>query len=100
MFQCFIVLGLSKTQGPWFWNPGFASTVKWTAPNPYLVFNEGDSKLYTNFVVREEKNHRHFKNILIYKLSQANYDDQKNLKESLHILEDNASGVQVVILNK
>ena len=28
------------------------------------------------------------------------YVDKNNLKKSLHILEDSASGVQVVILNK
>ena len=59
------------------------------APYPCLVFNESDSKLYTNIEFCEEGNHRHFKNILIYN------DDTKVSKESLHILEDGASGVQV-----
>ena len=32
--------------------------------------------------------------------SQTNYDDKKSFKKNLHILEDDASGVQVVISNK
>ena len=39
--------------------------IKWIAPEPCLVFNKSDSKLYTNFEICEEKNHRHFKNILV-----------------------------------
>ena len=35
-----------------------------------LVFNENDSKLYTNFEFCEEKNDRHLKYILIYKAKQ------------------------------
>ena len=35
-----------------------------------MVFNEGDSNLYTNFEFCDEINHRHFKNILIYKAKQ------------------------------
>ena len=69
--------------------------VQWTNLDPCLVFNESDSKLYTKFEFCEEKNHRQIKNILIYKLSQANFDDKRNSKRSLHIWEDNASGVQL-----
>ena len=47
-----------------------ASTVKWTNLDPCLVFNESDSKLYINFEFCEEKNHRHYKEILIYKVKQ------------------------------
>jgi hypothetical protein len=47
-----------------------ASTVKWTTPNPCLVFSENDSKLYTNFEVCEKRNHKHSRNILIYKAKQ------------------------------
>ena len=47
-----------------------ASTVQWAALDPCLVFNESDSKLSTNFEFCEEKNHGHFKNILIYKAKQ------------------------------
>ena len=61
-----------------------ASTIWWSTPNPWLVFNESGSKLYTNFEFCEEKNHRHFKNVLIYKS-----------KQSSHILEDSVSVVQV-----
>ena len=44
-----------------------ASIVKWTISDPCLEFSESDSKLYTNFELCDEaKNHRHFKNILIY----------------------------------
>jgi hypothetical protein len=42
-----------------------ASTIK--VDNPRLVFSETDSKLYTKIEICEEKNHKHFKNILIYK---------------------------------
>ena len=34
------------------------------------VFNESDSKLYTNFEYCEEVNHKHFTNMLIYKAKQ------------------------------
>ena len=47
-----------------------ANTVKWTNPDPCLVLSGSDSILCTNFEFREEKNHRHFKNILIYKAEQ------------------------------
>jgi hypothetical protein len=36
-----------------------ASTVKWTTLDPYLVLNESDLELCTNFEYCEEKNHRH-----------------------------------------
>ena len=35
--------------------------------DPCLVLSESDSKLYSNFEYCEERNHRHWKNILIYK---------------------------------
>ena len=44
--------------------------VKWTAPDPCLVLSESGSILCTNFEFCEEKNHRHLKNILIYKAKQ------------------------------
>jgi hypothetical protein len=37
-----------------------SSTVKGMALDSCLVFNEGDSKLYTNIEFCEEKNHRQF----------------------------------------
>ena len=50
--------------------------VKWTTPDPNLVFNESDSKLYTNFEFCEEKrNHRNLRNMMIYKAKQF-YDDK------------------------
>ena len=59
-------------------------------------------KIYTNFEFCEkEEDLKHLKNTLIYKAS--NHVDKKKIKikkHNLHILEDNASGVQVVILNK
>jgi hypothetical protein len=71
---------------------------KWTSPNACLVFSESGSKLYTNFEFCEEKNHRHFKNILIYKdkkIMMTTKIKNKKSKESLHILQDGASVVQV-----
>ena len=71
-----------------------ASTVKWTTPYPYLVFNESDSKLYINFEYYEEKKSYTFlKHIDLQ--SQANHDDKNNSKKSSHILDDSPSGVQV-----
>ena len=45
-----------------------ASTVKWIAPIPCIGLSESDSKLYTNFEFSKGKNHKHFKNTLIYKV--------------------------------
>ena len=59
----------------------------------YLVFGESDSKLYTNFELCEERNHRHFKNMMVYKTKQIMVT--KKIQENLNILEDDASGVQV-----
>jgi hypothetical protein len=39
-----------------------ASTVKWAAFDPCLVFSTSDSKLYTNFELcakKEKENHKH-----------------------------------------
>jgi hypothetical protein len=68
--------------------------VKWTAPDPNLVFNESNSKLYTNFEFCEGKNHRHFKNIPIYKAKPIMMT-KKNSKKIMRIFEGGASGVQV-----
>ena len=35
-----------------------------------IVFSESGLKLYTNFEFCEEKNHKHLKDILIYKAKQ------------------------------
>ena len=61
-----------------------ASTVKWTTLDPCLVFNERDTKLYTNFEFCEKK----FKDILKHTniRSQTNYDENQNSKKSSHIL--------------
>ena len=69
-------------------------------PYPYLVFSECDSKLYTNFEFCEERNHIHFRNMIIYKakkwwLNNNNNTIKLQYNKSLHILEDDASGVQV-----
>ena len=55
--------------------------------------SETNSKLYTNFEFCEGKNHKHFKNTLIYKAKQKILT--KKFKKNLHILKDGASGVQV-----
>jgi hypothetical protein len=47
-----------------------SSTVKGMALDSCLVFNEGDSKLYTNIEFCEEKNHRQFENILYHKAKE------------------------------
>ena len=60
------------------------------------MLSESDPKLYTNFEFLWRKNHRHWKNILIYNaMAHAIYDDKNNSKKIVHILEDNASVVQV-----
>ena len=50
-----------------------ASTVKWIALDPYLVFNESDSNLYTNFEFCEGKKEVIDKHINLQ--SQENYDE-------------------------
>ena len=67
-----------------------ASMVKWTTLNPCISSSKSNSKLYTNFEIYEEKNHRHLEKLLIYKAKHKN-----NFKESLHILKDGTNGVQV-----
>jgi hypothetical protein len=81
-----------------------ASTVKWTTSDPCLVLSESDSILHIKFEYYEVKNHRHFKNILIYKPKQFMMAT-KISKKNLHILGDTGSGVevgdieQVIVLN-
>ena len=58
------------------------------------MFNENDSKLSNNFEFCEEIKHIHLKNHIDLQ-SQANDDDKKDSKKSLHILEDGSRGVQV-----
>ena len=57
------------------------------------MLGESDSKLHANFEFCEE-NHRHFINILLYKVKQIMMT-RKKYKKSLYILEDGTSGVQV-----
>ena len=76
-----------------FTHEGCASTVKWTAPDPCLVFSESDSNLYPSFGFCEETNHKQFKNTLIYKAKQVM--TTKKTKKSLHILQDGTRGVEV-----
>ena len=54
-------------------------------------------KLYTNFEFGEGENKKYLKNTLIYKAKQ--FMLTQKFKKSLHILEDNASSVQVGILH-
>ena len=58
------------------------------------MLSESDSRLYTNFEFCEEKNHKRFKSILIWKAKQLMLI-KKNTKKSLHFLEDSSSGEQV-----
>lgn len=57
------------------------------------------SDIYTNFESCEEKKSQILKRILIYK-SKGSMVTKRKVKKSLHILEGNASGMQVVVLNK
>ena len=52
------------------------------------MFNKSGSKVYIVFDFGEEKS-IHKKGLQ----SQENYDDKTNLMESLHSLEDDASGI-------
>ena len=70
-----------------------ASTVKWTTHDPCLVLSGSDLILCTNFIFCEERNHRQFKNKMIYKAKQIMMT--KKSKKNLYSLEDGASGVQV-----
>ena len=74
-----------------------ASTMKYTTPSSCMSLRESDSKLYNNFEFYEGKYQKHLENTLIYKAK--NFFDNLFLKKSLHILEDNASSVQVDILS-
>ena len=56
-------------------------------------FKWSDSNIYTNFEFCEGENHEHFKNTLIYKAKKLTFIFF--LKNSIHILEDNASCVKV-----
>ena len=66
--------------------------VKWTTLEPCIVLRERDSKLYTNFEFVKEKNHTFLEHIDLQ--SQIIYVEKKSIW-ILHILKDNASGVQV-----
>ena len=58
------------------------------------MLSESDSILCINFEFCEEKNHRHFKIILIYKAKQFMMTKTNPVKVYIY-LEDGASGVQV-----
>ena len=79
-----------------------ASTIKWTAPDPCLVFNESDSKLYTNFEFYEKTNYGHSKK----KIYNAKQNYQEKIQGKYTYLEEGASGVlagdieQVIKLHK
>ena len=75
-----------------------ASMVKYTTPLSSINLNESDSKLYTNFEFCEGKKHKRLENTLIYKAKQ--FMLTKKISRKVYIfLEDNASSVQVCILN-
>ena len=74
-----------------------ASTVKWTTP--CLMFSTSDSKLYTKFEFCEETNHKHFKNVLVYKAKQTMMT--KKFQEKSMYFENMVQVVcKQVILNK
>ena len=50
-----------------------ASTVKWTSLNSCISLSESDSKQYTNFEFRGEKDLTNSKNLLIYKAKQFTF---------------------------
>ena len=66
---------------------------------PCTCLSESDLRLYTNFEFYEKKDCKHFPKHVDLQ-SQAIYVDKNNLEKSLHILQDSASSVQVVILIK
>ena len=47
-----------------------ASTVEWTTHDPCMVLSESESILCIIFEFCEEKNHKHLRNILIYKVKK------------------------------
>ena len=69
-----------------------ASTVKWTTHDPWLVLSESGSKLYTDFEFCKEENHRHYRNILIYKAKQ--FRMTKTIPRKVYIFYG-TSGVQL-----
>ena len=77
---------------------GVASIVKWTTLDPCTCLSESDSEEYTNFVFLWKIHHTKFKNILMYKAKQMLLTKKSQI--SLHVLEDNASGVQVMIFEQ
>ena len=70
---------------------------KYTIPLLCISLNESDSKLYIDFGFCEGKNHKHLKNILIYKANHLMLTFF--FEKSLHILENESSSVLVDILN-
>lgn len=63
----------------------------WTTFDSCTCLSTSDSKQYIDFEFCEEKDHMHFKHILIYK-ALSSYVDKNNLKRIYLFLEDNASG--------
>ena len=57
------------------------------------MVSEIDAKLYTNFAFCEEEKKSQLSRKHIDLQSQVIHNDKKNLKKSLYILEDGASGV-------
>ena len=75
--------------------PG-TSTVKYKTPLPCIGLSGNYCRIYINFEFCEGKNHKHLENTMIYKAKQiisTNFFSSK--KQSLHILEDGASSMQV-----
>ena len=75
-----------------------ASTVKCTTPLPCISLSESDLKLYTNFEFCEGKYYKHLRNTLICKAKYFMVINFFSRKVYIYF-EDNASSVQVNILN-
>ena len=67
------------------------SMVKWITLRPCLGSSDNDTKLCTSFEFYEVRIYT-LKKKHIDLQSQENYDDKRNSKKSLHVLEDGASG--------
>ena len=79
--------------------PSGFSTIKWTTLDPWRSLSESDSKQFTNFEFCEKKNHKHFKNTLIYKAK--NFMLTKKISKKFYIFQKMVQvSVQAMILNK
>ena len=94
IIRCFFFNDMLLAFFPHNWG---VSTVKYTTPLPSIGLSESDSKIYMNLSFVLKKIINSWKNTLIYKAKQ--FMLTIFFKKSLHTLKDNASSVQVNILN-